>query len=218
MSNPSKESSNPPQTTGVKTTVHWAVKVWLAFHLFMMVAWSLPMGNPEVRLGEKPAGTFDRLWIANDQYVRESPLNNYMTRTGLWQYWDMFAPNPLSVDYYIDAVVQHADGTLTENNFPRIATMPMWQKYPYERFRKFTERLHPRENQFLWPDAAYRVALHEATDPKNPPVKVTLMFYFRQVGPPGNDPDVDRYIPQTLYVLVVDQQRLALDKGWSLNR
>ncbi len=201
-----------------KKGVHLALKIWFFFHVFMMIAWSMPLSDPAVRSGTVPAKGLDQVWITNDKLVRESFLSNYTVRTGLWQYWDMFAPNPLSVDYYVDGVIQFADGSVSEGNFPRIAKLPMWEKMGFERYRKFTERLHSRENQFLWPAAAYRLALQNAKDSRNPPVKVTLLLHMRKVGPPGKDPDVDKYIPEALYVLVVDQQRLALDKGWSLQR
>lgn len=192
--------------------VHWAVKAWFVFHVLFITLWSMPTYKPPAEgKTDRPLSQLAR-W--NDQVVRESPARHYMISTGLWQYWDMFAPNPLSRDYYGDAVVELRSGKVVQNTFPRMSQMDILGKYTHERFRKFYERAHDPDNEYLWPAFAMQAAELAATDRNDPPVRVTLIYFWRDVGPVGKDPKPWTYQSRAYYVHVVNQAKLAEAKGW----
>lgn len=194
--------------------VNPALKIWFIFHVVMIWLWSMPMAPPEVRNGARPPQGIENAFLTNDRGTRQSPIGLYMLSTGLWQYWDMFAPNPLSTDFYIDAAVEMADGTLRQGTYPRISQLSLVDRYSHERFRKYVERASRAENQYLWPQFAHRIAYWEAKDPNNLPVRVTLLRYYRQVGPPGQDPKPWSYELDPYFVWVVNPAQLKKDKGW----
>ena len=134
----------------------------VVFHVFAITVWALPKPSDAILKGKQPPVGTDWLLYWNARYLKESmPERLYCATTGLWQYWDMFSPNP------------------------RMYLLPLPQKYPYERYRKFFERAHAEDYRFLWPLFAQRVALLCDTNPKNPPVKVVLRRHWRPVAPPG---------------------------------
>ena len=191
-----------------RKSVRKSVKIWLIFHCTMCFLWSWP-GAPAGARPESANLTFvDRTSIENDRLVRSTALKTYMVATGFWQYWDMFAPDPASIDIWIQAVVTYQDGTVKDDLYPRIATSTIPKKYILERFRKYAERAQQDQYRFLWQPFAERIAYVAFTDPKNPPVQVTLIRKSRKVGPPGNDPDVDKFQEYAYFQYIVDQERL----------
>lgn len=120
----------------------------------------------------------------NQVYVKDSPAKFYLLFTGFWQYWDMFSPNPASIDFYGTALVCYKDGTAKNYQFPRMYTMGIPKKYVSERYRKFYERAHTEDDSWIWPIFAQRVALINDYDPNNPPVKIVLTRHWYQIAPP----------------------------------
>jgi hypothetical protein len=119
----------------------------------------------------------------------------------------MFSPNPAQIDFWSDAEVIYRDGTRKHYQYPRIYLMPIPEKYPNERFRKFFERANDDNYPYLWPQFGLRIAyLHD--DPKNPPVKVRLTRHWRQVAPPGK-PQPKDYNHYMYFEYTVDQGKLA---------
>lgn len=128
----------------------------------------------------------DQLLYANDQLVRVSPLKYYLMSTGFWQYWDMFAPDPLATDYYLVGDVEFVDGTRKEGYYPRLAAMPIPERYISERYRKYLERAGNRNNRFLWSPMAQQIAKVAERVEGKPVRSVTLVKYLRRTPPPGN--------------------------------
>lgn len=190
-------------------SVKWPVKVWFLLHCTLIILYSMPTG-PNSR---RSANLADDLRILNDKYIRQSPVHYYFAMTGTWQYWDMFAPDPLQIDYWCEAAVEFADGSVKTGYYPRIKTLPLYEKYFKERFRKYLERAHLESASYLWGPFAHRVALNAYTDPNNPPVRVTLIRHWRRIGPPQNDPGVGQYREYAYYPYVVDEEQLKRDKA-----
>ncbi len=195
------------------------VKVWLVVHVFLITSWSLPHGAPAIENGSVPATVSnvvqnlpDYVYAANDWFKVNSPTRFYLESTGLWQYWDMFAPNPSNVDIWVDAVVTYKDGTQTVGVYPRIKNLPFFWKYIKERYRKYLERSAFDEDSWTWPDFAQRMALVSYKDPNNPPVHVQLRRHFRIVPDMGTNPPED-YTEYTYFNYYVDLDRLRRDAG-----
>lgn len=193
-----------------KKGVHWGVKVWVIFHALAILAWSLPRPSSEIVSGQqKPIGS-DHILVFNNKHVLSSPLKYYMLSTGFWQYWDMFAPNPSNWDGYADAEITFQDGSKRVWEYPRMAKLPIVEKYFKERYRKFLER--GINQAMFWPDFAQRVALLNYDDPANPPVSVKLRRNERIIQPPGK-PQPKDFTRKVYFDYQVDQRRLKRDAG-----
>ncbi|HXS96060.1 MAG TPA: hypothetical protein VN736_15750 [Candidatus Limnocylindrales bacterium] len=151
------------------------ISAFIAFNLFAITCWCVPLDTPLV--------------VACRNMVRP-----YMLYFGLFQKWDMFAPDPTKLNSYIDAVVTYRDGQTSKWGFPRMEELGIVDKYFEERYRKYmNDNLRLDTNSGLWPDAARYIARanNRAGDP---PVLVTLVRHWSIVPPPGPDGEPG-YVP-----------------------
>jgi hypothetical protein len=203
------------------------VKILVGLHVLAITTWSLPKASPAVANGTAaPYGTEWLLYI-NDFYLRPTLIQHYLFTTGLWQSWSMFAPNPADTDIWGDAEIEYLDGTIARYQYPRMKLLPLTQKYPMERYRKFFENAHQNRASFLWPAFAQRVAEICYLEPENPPVRVKLFKHMRPTPPimsfseyleqartpegswlPPNPPLPESYNEVLLFEYQVDQTRL----------
>lgn len=197
-----------PDPTPQPKAVSWAVKAFVAFHLFCITVWSLPVPPPPLLQGRvRPVGT-DPLLIWNQKNLKTiPPVNVYLSVTGFWQYWDMFAPNPAQTDLWVDAEITFKDGTQRHYAYPRIASLSIPDKFPNERYRKFYERVNMDANSYLWPQFALRIA-HLNDNPANPPVTVELTRHWMEIVHPGRPQRAD-YESKLYFRYAVDQRKLA---------
>jgi hypothetical protein len=175
--------------------VHPAVQILVLFHVVCITLWSIPLTPPEfaarVQNQDLPPGSPDpgvkyTLSIWNDRYVRPSSIvRKYVFSTGQWQYWDMFAPNPSTNDFWVDSEILLEDGTTVPFAYPRMSSMSIPVRYTKERFRKFIERGHEDKNSVMWPYIARRLALDFYTTQNKRPLKVTLVRHWRFLTGPG---------------------------------
>jgi hypothetical protein len=219
--------SQEPQKRNVSI---W-VKIFVPFHIIAITSWSLPdapaqyMGSPpkvplQVKTSNPSAFVSSsaeylrtEFLMGNELYVKTSPVKLYLLTTGFWQYWDMFSPNPASIDVYADEMVYYRDGTKRLFRYPRIHDLPIPQKFMKERWRKFFERAGNAQYRYLWPVFAQYIALMSFDDPRNPPVKIELHEHSMTVQPPGVFDD-QRYKDELYYTYQVDQSQLRKDKGF----
>ena len=186
------------------------VKIFVGLHIFAITAWCLPKPPDPILNGTVPPRGSDWLLFGNYRYVKTfPPLIDYLMVTGFWQYWDMFAPNPASADFYADAIVTYRDGSTKIYNYPRIEKMPVGEKYVSERYRKFFERVRQDEFSYLWPAFGQVIAQKMDVDPKNPPVSVKIRRNWIDVQPPGT-PQWKSYRGFIFFDYIVDQRALAL--------
>jgi hypothetical protein len=159
------------------------VNAFIVFHLVIITAWSLPppqQGNKRpfiVYLSQKYEDTRER--ITNNRVV-----SWYMIFMGLWQGWDMFSPNPLSLNLDVEADITYRNGQVVNYIFPRMNELGLFQRYQKERYRKWRERVRVDDYRSIWHDAALWVARQHYTDVNNPPVHVSLTRYWMQLPPP----------------------------------
>jgi hypothetical protein len=188
------------------------LRVYVLFHLVAITSWSLPPPPKAVSSGRVGPYGSDWILLANERYVRKSIAADYVLWTGFWQFWDMFSPDPASIDFWGDADVTFKDGAVRRHQYPRMYILPIPAKYIKERYRKFYERAHPDEYAYLWPVFAQRIALENLGDPSNPPVKVALRRHWMKIPKPGQ-PMPREYVSYVYYVHDVDQEALQRALG-----
>ncbi|MGE0001760.1 MAG: hypothetical protein AB7F50_09275 [Fimbriimonadaceae bacterium] len=196
------------------------VKALVLAHIALILHWSLPLPAKSIADGKIPATSenvlrypVDFALYGNDYARGASPTRYYLQSTGLWQYWDMFAPNPASLDYWYDAKVTYSDGSERIVPYPRMKTMSIAEKFVSERYRKYIERTNnDAVDNWKWPVFAQRMALLATTDPTNLPAKVELRRHFRQLKGPA-EPEPMQYERFTFYVHVVAQDDLRKTLG-----
>ena len=120
-----------------------------------------------------------------------------MLWTGLFQTWDMFAPNPLPLNTYVKAVV------ITEHHvrvwdFPRMDQLSLGQRYQKERYRKFVENMLLEQNEALLPDVVRHIA-RMYNDPFDPSRKVMLIKYQSEITPGPDDQHEPKPKPSDFY-------------------
>ena len=141
------------------------INVFLSFHLIAIFVWVLPVDS--------------RSFVD----VR-SKLAPYMQWSGLIQGWDLFAPEPQSVNSYLVAQITYRDGQKKVWKFPAPQDFGYFRRYYMSRQLKWSsDNLRLDANATLWPDAARYIARLN-NDPNNSPVTVTLVRYWSSVVPP----------------------------------
>jgi hypothetical protein len=158
---------------------HVAVNIFILFHLIAITCWALPVNFSAVR------------------DLREI-IRPYMLWTGLYQSWDMFAPNPKSIDAYIKAVVFTQDRHMKVWTFPRMEELSFRERYPKERYRKFAEMLPDQKNEALWPGVAAHVA-RLFNNPIDPPDKVVLIEFRADIKPGTDESSAPVPAPNVFY-------------------
>jgi hypothetical protein len=215
-----------PEAKTPRNASPW-IKAFVAFHVVCITMWSLPYpkkpymnGTAKLGVDTSSPRAFARSFSEtvtegilywNWQYMKNGVIMYYPGITGFWQYWDMFSPNPASVDLYMEADVKYKNGTTYRFHYPRIYTMPIPQKYLKERYRKFYENVNQDTQAAIRPAVAQRIALECFKDPNNPPMQVTLIRFYDTIEPPGAKPD-PAYTEYRFFTYIVDQAKLKSDK------
>jgi hypothetical protein len=156
---------------GLKRAVLHAL---ILFHLAAVACWSFSTIDSRMPLNQ----------------MLRSRLGWYVWPTGFWQAWDMFAPNPVVANIYLEADVTLSDGSHVTWEFPRADRMGYFERYRKERYRKWaTERVwsqgrvNPRIAQ-----AAAEYAARQVERPGNPVRRVELVRYQSLIDPPRRAP------------------------------
>lgn len=196
------------------------IKAFVLFHMAITLSWSLPAPSPAFANGSIPATPanvaghpVEFLLKVNDQAKNYSPLSNYLTTSGLWQYWDMFAPNPANVDLWWDSIITFKSGKTEVFQYPRMKDMTIFQKYFKERYRKYLERMNNDDTDgWKRPAFAQRMALLAYKDPNDPPVTVQLRRHWKVME--GMDKPLWKdYKEYILFTYYVDVDKLKADAG-----
>jgi hypothetical protein len=203
--------------TGIKRTVHPVVKVLAISHMALILCWSLPNAAPAIARGNIPpspanvASHFSDYLLAANAKVRDTPPVLFIGySSGLWQYWDMFAPNPANVDYWFDTIVVYSSGRQEVFPYARMKDMNVWQKYFKERYRKYTERITNDSDAWKRPAFCQRIAYLAYKDPGDPPAKVFLRRHWREM-PSMDAPVPTEYTVTTVFEYIVNQDKLMKD-------
>lgn len=100
------------------TARRWALSAFVLFHLSALVMWTMP--NCAIKT----------------QF--QSPYRYYILPLGLWQWWAIFAPDPMGQSMTLNAEVVDVKGMRHTYEFQRLADLTWWQKFPRYRHCKFT--------------------------------------------------------------------------------
>jgi hypothetical protein len=169
-----------------------ATSAFVLFHVLAITCWSVPLDSPLLTKCRNLVGP-------------------YMLWSGLFQRWDMFAPDPLKVNSYVEARVTFEDGHSVTWSFPRMDQLGFADRYFQERYRKYaTEYLVA--NAGLWPDAARRIARLNNQGPSRPAV-VILIRRWSEIKPPDKNGEF-RAAPWQgagFFVYVVTRDDLKID-------
>lgn len=137
------------------------INAFLIFHILAITCWCLPINSA--------------LILECREFVRP-----YFLWTGLFQSWDMFAPNPKSMNSYLEALIIYKDRSTEIWTFPRVQLLDLTERYYRERYRKFEENVTENDHAGLWPDTARYVArLHR--NGSTPPVTVMLLVRWSNI-------------------------------------
>jgi hypothetical protein len=159
------------------------LKVFVWFHVIAITIKCLPSAPSDAVGPQARRSLFgsEYLLAFNDKIKGYTEV--YMWPTGIWQSWDMFAPNPSDWEGYVTADITYKDGTVKKYTYPRMYELGLGIKYFKERYRKFLERAHHKNHAWIRPRFALRIAVKNYTDPNNPPVKVELHRHEAIVPP-----------------------------------
>ena len=152
------------------------ISAFLVVHLTSVAVWNLPACALRARC--------------------HGYVSYYMLPTGLWQYWGMFAPDPINQTLTAEAMAMDSQGKIHRYAFPRIADYSILGRIPRVRYSKFTCTLNepttPIHREFAARHAVRQMKLSEDAFP----VHVELNYLLWQTPPPGSPP-VDPMTPPT---------------------
>jgi hypothetical protein len=159
------------------TARRWAISAFVIFHLSALIMWTMP--NCAVKA----------------QFLR--PYRYYILPLGLWQWWAIFAPDPIRNTMVLNAEVLDAKGMRHTYEFPRIGDLPWWQQFGRYRHPKFTANMtideYKTHRTFTARHAVRQLGLgNEAF-----PVWVSLYLDIKDSPPPGtgaSDPMATRRV------------------------
>lgn len=104
---------------------------------------------------------------------------------GLWQSWDMFAPDPMSEDVRVSLFAELADGTALERDLSNMEALGPLEKYSSERWRRFcNDHLRLDVNRDLWPGVARWFAARLERETGQPVNRLVLWRHWRPTLPP----------------------------------
>ncbi|MGP0064625.1 MAG: hypothetical protein ACLQGP_13635 [Isosphaeraceae bacterium] len=141
------------------------ISAFVIFHLSALMMWTMPNCAIKERF--------------------QSPYRFYMLPLGLWQWWAIFAPDPIRHTTNLNAEVVDAKGMRQIYEFERIGDLPWWQKLPRYRHPKFTANMsndeYTRHREFT----ARHVVRQLGLDAEAFPVWVSLFYEIKDSPPPG---------------------------------
>lgn len=152
----------------------WGVSAFLAVHLGATLVWVSP--PCPVRAALQPWARY------------------YIMPLGLWQYWGMFAPDPVRDTLTLEADVVDARGLRSTYHFTRLADFSAWQGIPRFRHSKYAMNLAVPELQGDRMLAARHAVRRLAIPDEAFPVDVGLVYQVRTTPPPGG-PAADPMTP-----------------------
>jgi hypothetical protein len=150
-------------SVGVRSRI--VTNLFIVIHLVAIVTWEIPVSGL-------------------DDWPVTSEIRAYMRWAGLWQSWSMFAPDPLSVNVRVDALVTGNDGRTRSWNLGQFrGAGGWWWRFRRDRYRKWViDHVRRDDHALLWSDAA-RFALRQAAVDAavTNPISVTLVRRWRPI-------------------------------------
>jgi hypothetical protein len=115
-------------------------------------------------------------------------LEFYMMPTGQWQYWGMFAPDPATNSFTLEADVVDSRGLRATFAFPRLADYSLLGGVARFRHSKYAANLND-SFATVERELAARYVVRQLGIPESAfPVDVNLIYQLRVTPPPGGPP------------------------------
>lgn len=152
----------------------FCVNFFIILHVYLIVVWSLP-------------GSAFRTNLL-------VPVNQYGLFLGLWQSWDMFAPQPLRLNMDIDAELIRVDGQIEKWTLERPESV--FSHWRYERVRKYKSNIRLDTYSKLWPDFAnfIKSQMRQETNAEFKGIRIMRRWSTIEAPPPGDyQPILDHY-------------------------
>ena len=128
------------------------------------------------------------------------PYKYYILPLGIWQWWAIFAPEPVRDNQILEAEVIDAKGIRHIHEFTKIGDMPWWQKMVRYRDPKFTANMMSGEYIKQRALTARHVVRQLGLTEDAFPLWVSL--YVKVSGtPPAGTVDTDLMTPPRIEVL-----------------
>jgi hypothetical protein len=157
------------------------ISAFVIFHVSALAVWTLPQCYIKDKL--------------------QKPYSYYVVPLGMWQWWAIFAPDPVRDTVVMDAEVIDAKGIRHIYEFPRLADLPWWKKVGHYRQPKFTGNMsvdeYARQRQFTARHAVRQLGL----EPEAFPLWVSLYYQIKASPPPGTMAVADPMAPPRIQVL-----------------
>ena len=141
------------------------ISAFVIFHLSALMIWTMP--NCAIK----------------SQFL--SPYRYYMLPLGLWQWWAIFAPDPIKNSLTLHAEVVDCKGMRYIHDFTRLVDLPWWQKIPRYRNCKFAANMAVDEYRAYREFSARHAVRQVGLDTAAFPVWVSLYFEMANTPPPG---------------------------------
>ena len=115
-------------------------------------------------------------------------LAYYILPLGLWQYWGMFAPDPVRDTLMLEAEAIDVRGIRYNFAFPRLADYSRWEGTFRFRHAKYAANMGGEESAAQREFAARHVIRQLGLPAEAFPVDVQLRYQVRLTPPPGEPP------------------------------
>jgi hypothetical protein len=148
-----------------------AISAFILLHLSALILWTMP-----------PCAIKDRF---------QAPFRYYVLPLGIWQWWAIFAPEPLRENRLLEAEVIDAKGLIHLYEFAKIGDLSWWQKIGRYRNPKFTDNMttggeYGRQREFTARHVVRQLGLREDAFP------MTVSLYTKVTDtPPAGTTVVD---------------------------
>jgi hypothetical protein len=154
----------------------WVISTFVLFHLSAIVVWTMPDCAIKAQV--------------------QGPYCYYVLPLGLWQWWALFAPDPVRNTLTLNAEVVDAKGMRYIHEFPRIAELPWWQKLTRYREPKFTTNMVLDEYKTHRMFTARHAVRQLGLGPEAFPMWVSLFFEIKESPPPGTGTADEMAVPK----------------------
>jgi hypothetical protein len=141
------------------------ISAFVLFHLSALIIWTMP-----------PCAIKERF---------AKPYYYYVLPLGIWQWWAVFAPDPVRNTAVVNAEVVDCKGIRHIFEFPRIGDLPWWAKIPRYRNPKFTNNMSNNEFAIQRKFSARHAVRQLGLGPEAFPLAVSLYFQIKASPPPG---------------------------------
>lgn len=144
------------------------------------------------------------VWLLPPCYIKDHVqdyFRYYILPSGMWQWWAIFAPDPIRDTVVLDAEIVDGKGMRHIFEFPRLANLPWWQKMPLYRQPKFVGNMQVSE-YFATRKFVARYAVRQMEMQSAPfPLSVSLYYKIKDSPPPGATAASDPMTPPRIQVI-----------------